>query len=267
MTKTWLLNVLILFTCTLPSENRLVAQDPTDLAQRVETIKSEFSKQKMDLPKRMEAIANPTERAKRFSQEYLQLQVSTGKRLMELARQAPKDPASAEALMFVLSLGLYKEGQAPAVRLLTENHAETKGVGRSFTNLGYRDRGVCLKFARVVAERNPNHDDRARAYLTIGLHYTKDYNSGKLAEVDKAKALQEAKQAFETVIQHYADARYGPFRMGPIAKSQRAGLLNIDHLVPGEEAPDILAVDLDGKSFQLSDYRGKVVLLDFWAHW
>ena len=30
-------------------------------------------------------------------------------------------------------------------------------------------------------------------------------------------------------------------------------------------APDIVGVDADGEKFHLSDYRGKVVLLDFWA--
>jgi cytochrome oxidase Cu insertion factor (SCO1/SenC/PrrC family) len=32
-------------------------------------------------------------------------------------------------------------------------------------------------------------------------------------------------------------------------------------------APEISGIDADGKRFQLSDYRGKVVLLDFWALW
>jgi cytochrome oxidase Cu insertion factor (SCO1/SenC/PrrC family) len=30
-------------------------------------------------------------------------------------------------------------------------------------------------------------------------------------------------------------------------------------------APEIVGVDADGEKFHLSDYRGKVVLLDFWA--
>ena len=35
----------------------------------------------------------------------------------------------------------------------------------------------------------------------------------------------------------------------------------------GNEAPEIEAEDLDGEVFKLSDYRGKVVLLDFWGNW
>jgi len=35
----------------------------------------------------------------------------------------------------------------------------------------------------------------------------------------------------------------------------------------GQVAPEIVAEDLDGQTFKLSDYRGKVVLLDFWGNW
>ncbi|MDG1874966.1 MAG: TlpA disulfide reductase family protein [Mariniblastus sp.] len=41
----------------------------------------------------------------------------------------------------------------------------------------------------------------------------------------------------------------------------------MEHLQVGHEAPDIIGKDLDGMEFRLSDYRGKVVLLDFWGHW
>jgi phage FluMu protein Com len=35
----------------------------------------------------------------------------------------------------------------------------------------------------------------------------------------------------------------------------------------GNAALEIEGKDLDGKGFKLSDYRGKVVVLDFWGHW
>jgi peroxiredoxin len=47
----------------------------------------------------------------------------------------------------------------------------------------------------------------------------------------------------------------------PPAQRSRGGLK------VGRVAPDIRFPDLDGKMVRLSDYRGKVVLLHFWASW
>jgi peroxiredoxin len=38
-------------------------------------------------------------------------------------------------------------------------------------------------------------------------------------------------------------------------------------LGPGDAAPDFALTDLGGRTLHLSDYRGKVVLLNFWATW
>ena len=35
----------------------------------------------------------------------------------------------------------------------------------------------------------------------------------------------------------------------------------------GKPAPEIQGEDIDGVPFKLSDYRGKIILLDFWGHW
>jgi len=44
-------------------------------------------------------------------------------------------------------------------------------------------------------------------------------------------------------------------------------LYEVTHLDIGTTAPEIEAEDLTGKRFKLSSYRGKVVMLHFWAHW
>ena len=44
-------------------------------------------------------------------------------------------------------------------------------------------------------------------------------------------------------------------------------LFEIRNLAIGKVAPDIEGEDLDGKKFKLSDYRGKVVVIDFWGNW
>ncbi len=38
-------------------------------------------------------------------------------------------------------------------------------------------------------------------------------------------------------------------------------------LVVGKPVPDFTAKDIEGAEFKLSDYKGKVVLLDFWGFW
>ena len=44
-------------------------------------------------------------------------------------------------------------------------------------------------------------------------------------------------------------------------------LFVVQNLSVGKTAPEITATDLDGIEFSLSDYRGKVVFLDFWGDW
>lgn len=50
------------------------------------------------------------------------------------------------------------------------------------------------------------------------------------------------------------------------AKAERF-LFEAERLQIGMLAPDFQAVDQDGIAFKLSDYKGKVVLLDFWGFW
>jgi len=44
-------------------------------------------------------------------------------------------------------------------------------------------------------------------------------------------------------------------------------LFQLQNLYVGALAPDIEGEDLNGVKFKLSDYRGKVVVLDFWGNW
>ncbi|KPV40369.1 hypothetical protein AN478_09265 [Thiohalorhabdus denitrificans] len=39
------------------------------------------------------------------------------------------------------------------------------------------------------------------------------------------------------------------------------------YAVSREQAPEVVLEGLDGDSFRLSDYRGKLVLVNFWAPW
>ncbi|MCB9831633.1 MAG: hypothetical protein H6807_04090 [Planctomycetes bacterium] len=72
----------------------------------------------------------------------------------------------------------------------------------------------------------------------------------------------------------YTEARAALDRAQDLAKGQRGLLAEIREMIAlretlavGMPAPDIEGVDLGGKAFKLSDYRGRVILLDFWGDW
>jgi peroxiredoxin len=65
------------------------------------------------------------------------------------------------------------------------------------------------------------------------------------------------------------DVRFARHIQIPVGDPQLAQIA-IDRfltLQSGETAPDFMAAAMDGTPIRLADYRGKVVLIDFWATW
>ena len=80
------------------------------------------------------------------------------------------------------------------------------------------------------------------------------------ASVDRNPS-EEAKEAATEKLRQAAElgGEYGDFAAGMLFERERLKI--------GMQAPDIVGEDLDGVEFKLSDYRGKVVVLDFWGDW
>lgn len=53
----------------------------------------------------------------------------------------------------------------------------------------------------------------------------------------------------------------------PVQEAQIAALLAKQKIKVGQQAPNITMKSPDGKTYSLSDLKGKVVLIDFWASW
>ena len=52
-----------------------------------------------------------------------------------------------------------------------------------------------------------------------------------------------------------------------IREASARSVWKLENLQVGMVAPDIVAKDLDGEELKLSDYAGKVVVIDFWGDW
>ncbi len=79
---------------------------------------------------------------------------------------------------------------------------------------------------------------------------------------EQKKTLQKR---LELLIKDFGEMKYqGRKTYGDVATSE---LFELTKLQVGMMAPEITGEDLDEIPFKLSDYRGKVVMLDFWGHW
>jgi peroxiredoxin len=79
---------------------------------------------------------------------------------------------------------------------------------------------------------------------------------------DEEQHYKQAARYFELTAKRYGDVVY--FDKWTLGEISRNALFEVRHLRIGKTAPEIEGEDLDGKKLKLSDYRGKVVLLNFY---
>lgn len=82
-----------------------------------------------------------------------------------------------------------------------------------------------------------------------------------------SRAMQEALALLEDVRVRgsaYRNPVYTDYTMAELADGK---IRELTLLRPGDTAPDIEGLDLEGKPLRLSDYRGSVVVLYFWGGW
>jgi hypothetical protein len=127
--------------------------------------------------------------------------------------------------------------------------------------LGDQPRPGVERLLRAVRDRATKDEAKATATLSLAKHLKQRAEgaaSGQAAEA--AKLSREAEALFTEVAEKYA-------KVGDLAETAKNELFELRFLSVGKTAPDIEGEDGDGKKFKLSDYRGKVVVLDFWAGW
>jgi hypothetical protein len=116
-----------------------------------------------------------------------------------------------------------------------------------FVGPTYDREKIVKQWVDWVAEEHPEPKCRAQALLTRGLHLV------------RMRQADGALRDFRMLLKVTTDADL-------LAKArQEIGYL--EKFAVGSVAPEIEGVDMDSVAFRLADYRGKVVLLDFWGFW
>lgn len=168
-------------------------------------------------------------------------------RMIGIAEKNPKEPGALNALLWVTERAYHDRNAMPkALALLGEHHIESDKLERACQVLAYGDLKESKGFLARVLEKNPHDNVKGAASLSLG----------RMALRDDSKA---AEKHFNDVVE-----KYGTKRQKERAKGE---LFEMHNLAIGKVAPEIEGEDVDGKKFKLSDYRGKVVVIDFWGDW
>jgi hypothetical protein len=134
--------------------------------------------------------------------------------------------------------------------------------------LGFQpSKGGELILRRLVNDTklNVKADTRGKATMALADSLKQRAEALPDAQLKEGEKLnQESEKLCETVIAKYGTITRGRATLGEQARKL---LYELRFLSKGKTAPEVEGTDADGKTFKLSDYKGKVVLLDFWGEW
>ena len=166
-------------------------------------------------------------------------------RYAAFARQYRGSDEALEALVRVIRYTPDREEErGAAVAVLLEDYVESQAIRPAIGVL----RSRAPDALDTLIEKTPHRDVKGFAMLA---------RAQGLKGTDQARALR----MLDDLRKNYFDVVERGTTLAHEAERE------IENLAVGKLAPEIEGEDLAGVSFKLSDYLGKVVMLDFWGDW
>ncbi len=219
-----------------PKKEGADAKSPAAAAQ-LETLKTEFKTAAQSLSKEFGQAATEEDKEK-VKDRYFELLAQFADKLQRFAAEHAQNPAGKEA----------RQGATQVLQELTRSGSP-----------------AVAQTLRLLMEKATDVELRGQASFVLARNLIKQYEQ---AYQKKNKGAAQLAAEAETLLKQVAD-KYGDVAMlrGKLADQVADVLFELKHLSVGKPAQEIEGEDIDGKTFKLSDYRGKVVVLDFWGHW
>jgi thiol-disulfide isomerase/thioredoxin len=280
MIRTSLPALLMLCSTALADDPPVI---PTTPAEKLAALKKQQEEGEAAVRKEMLALLDTPEGQKKAGELYKSFDAAQAARFaaaVEIAKADPKSDAGFAALEWVLTIprAYHLPAGISAMQIASEHHAASPKIAKMIAWLGYypphpdqSKEGAAAAGAliRAVADKNTDRSARGQAMMALAWEAGRKFAVAeykRTPDVDKLAA--EAEKAFEVVVKDYADCprmmRDGQRTLGEEAKQE---LYELQNLRIGKTAPEVEAEGMSGAKFKLSDHRGKVTVLVFWASW
>jgi hypothetical protein len=210
-------------------------------------------------------------------------------RARALVDEDPKDEVAIDAITWLMIGGSVGTDRDELLAILEAHHLRSAKVGAVCGMLANTHTGrASALLERIIAE-NPHHDVVGKACFEMAQSELLEVGSARRAQartdpaqidewkervgaeraaallaLDAAAQEKHAEKLLTRVVDEFADVdHYGQ----PLGEQAANALFELHNLAVGMLAPEIEGEDLAGTTFKLSDYRGKVVMLDYWGNW
>lgn len=223
----------------------------TGLLDQTKALQGELQKAMEDFGKAFSAAKTDEEKRKLYESSYPDPAKWVPK-FAELVKGHESEPEAVEALSFIIVNAEPEEGK-PALDAILAHHKKSKDIGNAMVALGQRGGNIATKALKDVYAANPAKDVKGKCLY------------GLFTMAQAANAEKDVRAIAKMILKDYADVELMPdYKIGKMIEGE---LFKLDNLAVGKPAPDIEGKDFEGVAFKLSDYRGKVVMLDFWGFW
>jgi peroxiredoxin len=185
--------------------------------------------------------------------------------LLTKARFDQSNPVNVPTLtMVVTRFPDTSEGRA-AADLIMKEYLHDVSLETAFEPLVRSESDLALEILRAAYHSSPHPRVKIHAAFSLArLLKTRAERDGWRTPSRSRAEAAEAKPLFEESMRDNENFIVG---RGSMAEQASSELEELQTLSVGKAAPEIAGEDTDGRSLQLSDYRGKVVVLAFWGSW
>ena len=245
----------------------------------------------------------PDDQVSRYWDAYTQIDQTNLPIMFDLARQRPESEAAFEIFGWIVTnrcatgWALSPIGEQ-TVGYLRDYHTTNPGIAKICRAMGGNWDPTfqpATDFLQMAADKNPDREVRGQAILALARrdkdnattleYYSESAPPGdtrfatskrdywaKEKDHDPDNSSREAEKLFNLVLDKNADCptlqRTNTWQVkATLGEEAKAELYELDHLSAGKVAPDVEGEDINGKTLKLRDYRGKIVMLSFWASW